>query len=246
MAMWNYVLDAFYNSPSYEGLIHRSDEGKKVFFMAPKPGAKGVQCFGNDTLALIEDNGGRHDVAVTQMWAQMPSSAYDAGVWGFFSPCTLNGTYTSSVVDAGSCDQFPTLGQNNTIAEITASTGYMLAASGLPYGQPGHLRGLTLARQFEAVLAAGAPNLLVSSFNEHTGGRVNYTGATGPNVKFNMVRLNVARIIWAYEVTLLKCIHNRAFLKIHNVGWSGLMRMRQNSTGIWNLQSREAVGHGRC
>ena len=62
----------------------------------------------------------------------------------------------------------------------------MLSASGLPYAAPGHLRGLTLARQFELVLATGAPDLIVSSFNEHTGGRVTMNGTTHPRVSFNM------------------------------------------------------------
>lgn len=186
VAMWQYLLDAFYNNPAYSELIHTNAAGQKVFFMCPKPGTKGAQCFGNDTLALVESNGGRHDVAVTRMWAQMGEPEYAAGVWGFFSPCTANGSFTSSVVGAGPCAQFVTGGPGGAPAEVTAGTGWMLAPSGLPYAQPGHLRGLTLARQFEAVLATGAPDLLVSSFNEHQGGRVDWSGMPGPKIAFNM------------------------------------------------------------
>ena len=120
------------------------------------------------------------------MWAQMGAGEYAAGVWGFFSPCTANGSFSSSVVDAGPCAQLVTRGPSGAPAEVTAGTGYMLAPSALPYSQPGHLRGLTLARQFEAVLATGAPDLLVSSFNEHQGGRANWSGLPGPRVGFNM------------------------------------------------------------
>ena len=186
-ATWRHFLDAIYNDPRYDDLVHRNAAGKKMYFLSPKPGAKGVQCFGNDTLALVESNGGRHDVAVTRMWAQMPPSEFAAGYWGFFSPCLdENGTATSSVVDAPPCAQLPTLGAGGAPVEVTASTGWMLAASGLPYAAPGHLRGLTLARQFEEVLATGAPDLLVSSFNEHTGGRVNMTGTPHARVAVNM------------------------------------------------------------
>jgi hypothetical protein len=185
-AMWRHLLDALYNDARYQDLVLREASGKKVFFMSPKPGAKGVQCFGSDTVALVEANGGRHDVAVTLMWAQMGAGAFAAGEWGFFSPCTDGGVLTSSIVDAPACAQLATTaGPGGPLVEVTASAGYMLAASGLPYGAPGHLRGLTLARQFEAVLAARAPALLLSSFNEHTGGRVGVEGGA-PRVAFNM------------------------------------------------------------
>jgi hypothetical protein len=184
-AMWRHLLDALYNDARYEDLVLREASGKMVFFMSPKPGAKGVQCFGSDTVALVEANGGRHDVAVTLMWAQMGAGAFAAGEWGFFSPCTDGGVATSSIVDAPACAQLATSATpGGPLVEVTASTGYMLAASGLPYAAPGHLRGLTLARQFEAVLAARAPALLLSSFNEHTGGRVQLAG--GPRVALNM------------------------------------------------------------
>ena len=184
-ATWRHFLASIYNDPRYADLVQRDAAGRKVFFMAPKPGAKGAQCFGEDTLALVEANGGRHDVAVTKMWAQMGAAAFAAGEWGFFSPCMDNGTATTSIVDMPPCGQLATRGADGAPLEVTASTGWMLAASGLPYAAPGHLRGLTLARQFEAALAAGAPSLLVSSFNEHTGGRVNMSGEPRALVAFN-------------------------------------------------------------
>lgn len=184
-ATWRHFLEAIYNNPAYADLVLTDARGKKVFFMSPKPGAKGQQCFGADTLALVEANGGRHDVAVTQMWAQISPSAFASGEWGFFSPCTDGGNSTSAVVDAPPCAQFVTRGADGAVVEVTASTGWMLAASGLPYAAPGHLRGLTLARQFEAVLATSAPYLLVSSFNEHTGGRVDMSSTPHSRIAFN-------------------------------------------------------------
>ena len=54
----------------------------------------------------------------------------------------------------------------------------------LPFASPGHLRGLTLARLFERVLAVSAPDLFLSSFNEHIGGR--QAPAYGSAIAFNM------------------------------------------------------------
>ena len=47
----------------------------------------------------------------------------------------------------------------------------MSAQCALPWASPGHLQGLTLQRLFTKVLDISAPNLFVSFFNEHTGGR---------------------------------------------------------------------------
>ena len=47
----------------------------------------------------------------------------------------------------------------------------MLAQCAIPWASPGHMRGLTLQRLFKKVLAVGAPDLFLSSFNEHIGGR---------------------------------------------------------------------------
>ena len=55
-----------------------------------------------------------------------------------------------------------------TTSEPAESAGGVEA---LPFAAPGHLRGLTLQRLFDKVLAQGAPHLFMSSFNEHIGGR---------------------------------------------------------------------------
>ena len=72
----------------------------------------------------------------------------------------------------GPCDQFAAMAPGgDTIEEVSASGGYMLSQCSLPFAAPGHLRGLTLQRTFAKDLELGAPNLFVSSFNEHIGGR---------------------------------------------------------------------------
>jgi hypothetical protein len=70
---------------------------------------------------------------------------------------------------AGDCDQLETVSAGGAVAEVSASGGYMLAQCALPWAAPGKLRGLTLQRLFKRVLAAGAPDLFMSSFNEHIG-----------------------------------------------------------------------------
>jgi hypothetical protein len=118
-----------------------------------------------------------------------PPPARAQGVWGFFSPCTAAANpnqYTTSMVGEGPCNQFPTRDPTTgEVVEVTASGGYMVSQTGLPLASPGHMRGLTLQRLFQQVLATGAPNLFMSSFNEHIGGR--QAPATGSNLGFNQV-----------------------------------------------------------
>jgi len=91
------------------------------------------------------------------------------------------------MVGEGPCNQYPTTDPTTgQVVEVTASGGYMVSQTGLPLASPGHMRGLTLQRLFDQVLATGAPNLFMSSFNEHIGGR--QAPATGSNLGFNQVR----------------------------------------------------------
>ena len=94
------------------------------------------------------------------------------------------------------CNQFPAMAPNSGmgyrtnnfsnpgIDEVSASGGYMLSQCSLPFASPGHLRGLTLARLFKKVLEVGAPELFMSSFNEHIGGR--QAPAFKSEIAFNM------------------------------------------------------------
>ena len=164
---WRFLLDEFYNSPRYAPLVY-TQAGKKVVFL-PYAGAN---CFSQPEAALIRANGGRNDVATIPMWALFGPQAYAEGAWGFFSPCTDGGVYTSSMVGVPPCSQRTTfVNGTNEVVEVSASGGYMLSQCALPFAAPGHLRGLTVARLFEKVLSVAPPHLFISSFNEYIGGR---------------------------------------------------------------------------
>lgn len=178
-ATWQWVLDKIYNNPEFSDLIFRLDGGdgaikkkKALFFPDHRTPA-----YANASLvAEAERNGGRNDVAVTSMWAMFGQSDYERGTWGFFSFClTPSGKPDTSMVGVSACAQYSSRDAHNSsnIAsfEVSASGSYMTAQCALPFGSPGHLRGLTLQRLFTKVLATGAPYLFVSSFNEHIGGR---------------------------------------------------------------------------
>ena len=177
---WRYLLAQFYNNPVYAPLVY-TQSGKQVVFL-PYAGAN---CYDAGERALIEANGGRGNVVTVPMWALFGEAAYEQGAWGFFSPCTDGAAYTSSMLDVGACAQRATLRNGSReVVEVSASGGYMLSQCALPFAAPGHLRGLTLARLFERVLAQGAPHLFMSSFNEYIGGR--QAPASGAKIAFNM------------------------------------------------------------
>eukprot|EP00912_Choanoflagellata_sp_UC4_P000340 UC4_evm3s209 len=167
---WQWLLDNVYNNPSTQDLVwKRPNNGNKFTIFVPDNSNL------NDTVnALIESNGGRNNVEVVKMWALFGEKNYEKGSWGFFSPCTTStGRYTTSMIGEQTCNQFqsadPTI--PNQILEISASGGYMLSQCALPFASPGHMRGLTLQRLFKSVLEESPPNLFLSSFNEHIGGR---------------------------------------------------------------------------
>jgi hypothetical protein len=72
----------------------------------------------------------------------------------------------------------------------------MTSQCALPFASPGHLRGLTVARLFEKVLAVGAPHLFMSSFNEMIGGR--QAPAYGAKIAINMGLPNDSQraVVW--------------------------------------------------
>ena len=185
---WQWMLDHIYNNATRAPLIWRmpsAQRSQKTFFL-PDNGS-----YNASVQALIESNGGRGDIHTVKMWALFGKSSYARGSWGFFSPCTSpsapHGGYTTSMVGTGGpCNQYESLRSSagGAIEEVTASGGYMLSQCALPFAAPGHMRGLTLQRTFERVLEVGAPNLFMSSFNEHIGGR--QKAAYHSNVAINM------------------------------------------------------------
>ena len=99
--------------------------------------------------------------------------------------------------NVGPCNQDATY-KNGTseVIEVSASGGYMTSQCALPFASPGHLRGLTVSRLFEKVLATGAPHLFMSSFNEHIGGR--QAPAYGAKIAINMGLPNDSQraVVW--------------------------------------------------
>eukprot|EP00038_Savillea_parva_P001715 m.106713 g.106713 ORF g.106713 m.106713 type:complete len:887 (-) comp10599_c0_seq4:193-2853(-) len=174
---WQWLLDHVYNNVTRAPLLWRrpsqtpppSGTPLKMTFFVP------YNSFYNASVnTLIESNGGRNNVEVVAMWAMMGKDSFDAGVWGFFSGCIdAQGAMTTSMVGTGRpCGQYPSIDtKTKKVAEVSASGSYMVAQTSLPWASPGHLRGLTLQRLFDEVLATGAPDLFISSFNEHIGGR---------------------------------------------------------------------------
>ena len=170
---WQYLVDTLYNNATLSPLVWRI-EGRMALFVPYTP-----SCYDPATVAAMESNGGRNDITVIPMWALFGDGGggpWAQGVWGFFSPCTdSHGDFTTSIVGAPTaCNQFSTLRNSSSppaVFELSASGGYMLSQCALPFASPGHLRGLTLARLFEKVLATRPPHLFLSSFNEFIGGR---------------------------------------------------------------------------
>jgi hypothetical protein len=207
-ATWRWVLDEFYNNPKFESIIYRpfDAQGKKLLMLPNSfnPGYKNASF-----VSLLESNGGRNDVKVISMWAM--TAEYWTGVWDFFTFCLAPCSQTSlgdsaegslcsttSMVDVPDCNQHPSAANTSSPPyEMTASGGYMVAQSALPFANPGHLRGLTTARLFKKVLEVGAPHLFMSSFNEHTGGRQrsSYTANTAINMGLPYDPEN--RSVWA-------------------------------------------------
>ena len=163
---WQWLLDHVYNNATRAPLLWSRVPGKATFFLPA------TSAYNASVDRLIQSNGGRDNIDTIKMWAL--SVGKGSSTWGFFSPCTQpDGKFTTSMVGTGRpCEQFAAMGPGgDAVEEVSASGGYMLTQCSLPFAAPGHLRGLTLQRTFAKVLEVGAPNLFVSSFNEHIGGR---------------------------------------------------------------------------
>lgn len=179
---WRYVMKSIYNNPQYAELLYMRGN-KAVFFLPYRPGV----CYDAAEASLIQHNFGGNNITTVNMWALFGPSTYAQGVWGFFSPCVSKetGAYTTSIIGEGACNQYSTTDQGTgDMVEVSASGGYMLSQCALPFASPGKLRGLTMQRLFAKVLADRPPNLFLSSFNEHIGGR--QAPASQAEIAFNM------------------------------------------------------------
>eukprot|EP00658_Telonema_sp_P-2_P078887 TRINITY_DN7498_c0_g1_i1.p1 TRINITY_DN7498_c0_g1~~TRINITY_DN7498_c0_g1_i1.p1 ORF type:complete len:326 (-),score=45.81 TRINITY_DN7498_c0_g1_i1:227-1204(-) len=108
-----------------------------------------------------------------------------------------SGQPTTSIAGQGPCNQSVTTnGPGSNPFEISASGGYMLAQSALPFANPGHLRGLTLQRLFAKVLEVGAPHLFMSSFNEFIGGRQPAAYPANTALNMGLPYDSQAKVVW--------------------------------------------------
>ena len=179
--MWQYILEQFYNNATRAQLIWRKGGADMTFFIV---GAAGKY---NKTVdSLIQKNGGRQNIQTVKMWALFGKPGFDTDEWGFFSPCTApGGGFTTSIVGTGTrCNQYSSVSNDHVIDEISSSGGYMLSQCALPFASPGHLRGLVQQSMFQNILQKNPPNVFMSSFNEHIGGR--QQSVYHSNTAFNM------------------------------------------------------------
>lgn len=153
-----------YNNATRAPLIWSRMPGKLVFFI-PEKNTK----YNAIVDELIHRNDGRYNIETIKMWASRSHDGPQS--WSFFSPCTeADGSFTTSLIGTErACNQ---TAATSPADEISASGGFHISQSALPFGATGHMRGLTLQRTFDEVLRAKKPNLFVSSFNEHIGGRL--------------------------------------------------------------------------
>jgi hypothetical protein len=173
---WQWLLDHVYNNATRAPLLWRrpsqsldAQSKPKMTFFVPDNGHMNTSV---NALIAANVGGASGEIDVVSMWAMMGGDHHDPGMWAFFSTCRVpSGEGTTSMIGGGA-PGFGDCNQSGTLpGEVSASGAYMLAQCAIPWGSPGKLRGLTLQRLFKKVLAVGAPDLFLSSFNEHIGGR---------------------------------------------------------------------------
>lgn len=148
--LYQRMLD-LYNNATFAPLVHRDAATKKFIFFVP-PGGD------TDIIAAIENNGGRNNVLVQQMWAL--NSLESKGQWSFFAPCTDGGRYTTSVVGKGrgalGCAQRASNASGPLArvagSQIAVSPSYQLGYGSIPFEGANKYEGLTFKRQFATVL----------------------------------------------------------------------------------------------
>jgi hypothetical protein len=160
-ALYQQYLDRIYNNVSYADLLLKNPRTGNKVFAVPAHGT-----FADPSnIAKLEDNGGRKDIDVIQIWADNNPQLNQEGVWNFFAPCGGD-HYTTSVSTLLECGQLLTRDSVMGSA-MAASPSYQVGAgASMPFGSPGKLAGLTLKLMFATVLAAMPDNIFLSSFNE--------------------------------------------------------------------------------
>lgn len=119
---WKWLLDHVYNNATRAPLLWSRLPGRPTFFLPAN------DHYNASVDALIQRNGGRHNIDTIKMWAL---NVYNSSTtWGFFAPCTLSdGSFTTSMVGTSApCDQFPAMSPDgSSVVEVSASGGYMVS-----------------------------------------------------------------------------------------------------------------------
>lgn len=188
--LWLQYLARIYNNASYDDLIMRADDGRKVFFVVWFPWA-----INQTAVETIESNGGRNDIVVVHNW--LSPSGYDPewysnGTWTFIAPCVAHAPpapglnteeyprFTTSINEGVPCNHEKTT--NSPLGDAwTVST--QTAWSNLPFASSGKLGGLFMRKQFEDVFKDPEPftHLFLPSFNEFTIAPVPWAANMGIN-----------------------------------------------------------------
>lgn len=162
--LYAYFLSGIYNNANLSTVVARDPAtAKMLFFVVENPTMQSDPAI----LAAIESNGGRNNIICVKMWANFPINFYQAGYWGFMSPCTDQGSYTTAVSDLPACNQQVTVGSSIGNA-ISVSPSYQLDYGSVPFGGVGKLESDTFRMQWQtAITQAGAvQHIFMSSFNE--------------------------------------------------------------------------------
>lgn len=160
--LWKQYLDRLYNNADqfYQDLLLVNKKtGKKVFMVTDNN--KGIS---PDVLSAIESNGGRNDIDVIKVWADIPPQKYSSGTWGFFTPCGGE-TYSTTVQSMTECNQLLTSNSPMGTA-IAISPSYQTGYASAPFQSPSALGGFTFKIQFATGLKKMPDNFFLSSYNE--------------------------------------------------------------------------------
>ncbi len=162
--LYAYFLSSIYNNVNLSTVVARDPAtSKMIFFVVENPSLPSDASI----FAAIESNGGRNNIICVRMWANFPQTDYSSGLWGFQSPCTDQGKYTTSVSDLPACGQRVTIGSSVGNA-ITVTPSYQLNYGSVPFGAAGKLGTDTFRMQWQTAIAQSGniQHIFMSSFNE--------------------------------------------------------------------------------
>lgn len=154
--LWQNVLD-LYNNASYADLV-LTVGGKQVFFIPKTPDNADPD---PGVLAQIQSNGGRNNILVVYMWANLSEEQHKQGIFGFFSECrTPSGVATTSLLGlpGAQCNQIVTTNSPLGTA-LSASPAFQLNYGSVFGGSPSKLGGRMFKSQFAKIISSTPDNI---------------------------------------------------------------------------------------